>query len=221
MSSISRHLRSSRPPLVRLRQRPVPALPACHISANLRARARSRAHRIRSSTREARATARAARTRCVRDLCPFLHLSHLRTANSGAALVAGGVAADLWLQHTADCMQAQIIEMVLELVAFVAELRWARMRRSLARTPMCGGSACVACRRDRGTGRARRPVPLCTAQSAQWRSCAAEGRPRILFGQRACICWCGAGRAPHRHVCVHVRCRWVHSVMDLMVRIVS
>ena len=221
MSSISRHLRSSRPPLVRLRQRPVPALPACHISANLRARARSHARRIRPSMCEARATARAPRYRCIRDLCSPCLLPSLRTSSCGCSLVAGCVAADLRLEQTADCVQALVSGVMLEFGGHVAELWWKRTRRSLARTPMCGGSACVACRRDRGTGRARRPVPLCTAQSAQWRSCAAEGRPRILFGQRACICWCGAGRAPHRHVCVHVRCRWVHSVMDLMVRIVS
>ena len=181
MSSISRHLRSSRPPLVRLRQRPVPALPACHISANLRALARSRAHRIHSSMCEARATARAPQHRCIRDMCsPFL-LPSLRTSSCGCSLVAGCVAADLRLEQTADCVQALVSGVMLEFGGHVAELWWKRTRRSLARTPMCGGSAAVACRRDRATGHTRRPVPLCIAQSAQWRSCAAEGRPCIFF----------------------------------------
>ena len=62
-------------------------------------------------------------------------------------------------------------------LTLVAELRWARKRRSLARMPMCGGSMCTACRRDRATGRARRPVPLFTSQSTPWRSCGPEGCP--------------------------------------------
>eukprot|EP00326_Haptolina_ericina_P002067 CAMPEP_0181222858 /NCGR_PEP_ID=MMETSP1096-20121128/30200_1 /TAXON_ID=156174 ORGANISM="Chrysochromulina ericina, Strain CCMP281" /NCGR_SAMPLE_ID=MMETSP1096 /ASSEMBLY_ACC=CAM_ASM_000453 /LENGTH=100 /DNA_ID=CAMNT_0023315667 /DNA_START=181 /DNA_END=481 /DNA_ORIENTATION=+ len=40
-------------------------------------------------------------------------------------------------------MQAQIGERMLELVTLVAELRWARKRRSLARMPMCGGSSAL------------------------------------------------------------------------------
>jgi hypothetical protein len=148
---------------------------------------------------EARATARAPQHRCIRDMCsPFL-LPSLRTSSCGCSLVAGCVAADLRLEQTADCVQALVSGVMLEFGGHVAELWWKRTRRSLARTPMCGGSAAVACRRDRATGHTRRPVPLCIAQSAQWRSCAAEGRPCNFFGQRACMCWCGAGRAPHRH----------------------
>lgn len=177
MSSISRHLRSSRPPLVRLRQRPVPALPACHTSANFRARARSRARRIRPSMCEARATARAPRYRCIRDLCSPCLLPSLRTSSCGCSLEAGCVAADLWLEQTADCVQTLISGVVLELGGHVAEMWWKRKRRSLARMPMCGGSACTACRRDRATDRARRPVPLFTSQSTPWRSCGPEGCP--------------------------------------------
>ena len=133
----------------------MPALPACHISANLRARARSRARRIHSSMCEARATARAPQHRCIRDMCsPFL-LPSLRTSSCGCSLVAGCVAADLRLEQTADCVQALVSGVMLEFGGHVAELWWKRTRRSLARTPMCGGSAAVACRRDRATGHTR------------------------------------------------------------------
>ena len=81
MSSISCYVRLSRPPLVRLRQRRVPALPACHISATFCARARSRARRIRPSMCVARATARTPRSRCIRDLCSPCLLPCLRTSS--------------------------------------------------------------------------------------------------------------------------------------------
>ena len=81
MSSISCYVRLSRPPLVRLRQRRVPALPACHISATFCARARSHARRIRPSMCEARATARAPRYRCIRDPCSHCLLPCLRTSS--------------------------------------------------------------------------------------------------------------------------------------------
>ena len=148
MSSISCYVRLSRPPLVRLRQRRVPALPACHISATFCARARSHARRIRPSMCEARATARAPRYRCIRDPCSHCLLPCLRTTHACAARVAGCVAPDLRLEETADCMQAQTGGMVLELIGHVAEPQLKRKQRSFARRVMCGGSACAAWRRD-------------------------------------------------------------------------
>jgi hypothetical protein len=131
----------------------VPALPACHTYANFRARARSRARRIRPSMCEARATARAPRYRCIRDLCSPCLLPSLRTSSCGCSLEAGCVAADLWLEQTADCVQTLISGVVLELGGHVAEMWWKRKRRSLAR--MC---PCVAAARALHAGAIARRV---------------------------------------------------------------
>jgi hypothetical protein len=222
MSSISCYVRLSRPPLVRLRQRRVPALPACHISATFCARARSHARRIRPSMCEARATARAPRYRCIRDPCSHCLLPCLRTTHACAARVAGCVAPDLRLEETANCMQAQAGGMVLELIGHVAEPRPKRKRRSLARMPHAWRQRV---RRMQARSRDGSYAP----------SCAPLHRP---IGPVAILCGRGLPLPFLWSACVHVfvwsrasaaspclracpRCRWVHSVMDLMVRIVS
>ena len=151
---------SSEASLVRL---PKLSQPSIHLLTLKRATAPARAAPVRARARHTRPLVQLELTTFV----TFAHLSLFRAcapAHAGAALVAGCVAEEIRLQQTADCIRAQIGEMVLELVGLVTEQRPKQPMPSAAHGQVGSGAHVLAHRcRSRDASCALSCPPLLSA----------------------------------------------------------